>query len=68
MTGPETGTLLWQPDLTVTDGSAPLTFETGSRPAGYRILLLGHSADGRLGFYQGRIDVQAPDTGRDRQR
>jgi anti-sigma factor RsiW len=56
-------TLLWYPDLFLQSGSRQLAFEVPPSAAVYRVLLIGHTADGRLGFYEGRLDVQ-PEPGR----
>jgi hypothetical protein len=54
-----TDTLLWLPALWLEHGTAALDFDLPVLPASYRLLLFGHNATGRLGFYQNRLDVPA---------
>jgi hypothetical protein len=61
--GVEFDTLLWHPGLVLSAGSAQIAFDVPAAAGSYRVLLFGNTADGRLGFYEGRLDVQ-PDTGR----
>ncbi|HEY1188997.1 MAG TPA: hypothetical protein VGE74_15185, partial [Gemmata sp.] len=43
-------TILWQPVLVVpANGKAVVTFALGNAPGGYRVVVAGHTADGRLG-------------------
>ncbi len=50
------GTILWHPAL-FAKGSTSVSFHLPYSPASYRILLYGHTADGRLGAFQGVFDV-----------
>lgn len=52
-------TLLWQPRLRIENGQATLNFDVPPAPASYRVLIYGHTTDGRLGFSESRIDVKA---------
>ena len=52
-----TDTLLWHPNLWLANGDAEIRFDIGGGNATYRVLLLGHSATGRFGFYETRLDV-----------
>jgi hypothetical protein len=61
--GLEHDTLLWHPSLFLASGSTQVAFDVPSSAGSYRVLLFGQTADGRLGFYEGRLDVQ-PDLGR----
>jgi hypothetical protein len=53
-------TLLWHPTLYLANGAGEVRF---AMPAGegttYRVLLLGHDATGRFGFFETRLDVPA---------
>ncbi len=49
--------VLWQPLLTAADGTARVTFDTGGKSTTYRILIVGHTADGRVGVYEGKLKV-----------
>jgi hypothetical protein len=60
--GVESDTLLWSPALLV-GGWAQVAFDAPASAGSYRVILLGNSADGRLGFYEGRLEVQ-PDLAR----
>jgi hypothetical protein len=51
-----TDLLLWQPALTLTDGSAVVRFPLPPTPGAYRVLLYGNTPDGRLGFQQQRLE------------
>jgi polyhydroxyalkanoate synthesis regulator phasin len=51
-------TLLWHPALAVTEGSVQVSFDVPNGPGTYRVLLLGHDATGRLGYYEGRLEVE----------
>jgi hypothetical protein len=57
--GLEHDTLLWNPALFLTTGSAQVAFDVPASARTYRILLLGNTPDGRLGSYEGRLEVQA---------
>jgi hypothetical protein len=61
--GLERDTLLWQPALFLAAGSTQVAFDAPTTPGTYRVLLIGHTADGRLGFYEGYLEVQ-PDPSR----
>ena len=50
-------TLLWHPNLWLKAGVGEVHFEVGSGQATYRVLLLGHGPDGRLGFFETRLDA-----------
>ena len=54
-------TLLWKP-CAVTDASGSLTlpFHLADAVSGYRVVVAGHSADGRLGAATSVIDVRKP--------
>jgi hypothetical protein len=56
--GPEQDTLLWHPALFLPDGTAQIGFDVPMSAGTYRVLLIGNTADGRLGFYQGQLEVQ----------
>lgn len=56
-----TETVLWHPVLVLPgDGRAALDFHVSESLAGYRMLVAGHTLDGRLGATTGRLDVQKP--------
>jgi hypothetical protein len=50
-------TLLWHPALRLSDGRAKLDFDLPAIPATYRILIYGHTEDGRLGFFEDRLNT-----------
>jgi hypothetical protein len=50
-------TLLWLPALFLEHGTAKISFTLPQGAARYRVLLLGHSAHGRFGFYETRLQV-----------
>ncbi|MBI3823587.1 MAG: hypothetical protein HY289_13035 [Planctomycetes bacterium] len=50
-------TLLWRPTLMLETGAAEVRFDIAPGNATYRVLLLGHTATGRFGFYETRLDV-----------
>ncbi len=50
-------TLLWLPEVNVEHGTATLSFDTPVAVEGYRVVLFGHSAGGRLGFLESRLDI-----------
>ena len=56
--GVEFDTLLWHPALFLPGGSAQVAFDVPAVPGTFRVLLIGNTADGRLGFYEGRLEVQ----------
>jgi hypothetical protein len=56
-------TLVWWPDLHVMSGTAQVHFDVPPNASVYRVILLGNTAEGRLGFYEGRLEV-LPDLGR----
>jgi hypothetical protein len=57
--GLEHDTLLWNPALFLATGSAQVAFDVPASAGTYRVLLLGNTPDGRLGSYEGRLEVQA---------
>jgi hypothetical protein len=51
-------TLLWMPVIVIPrEGQAKLTFQLGSAPGGYQVLVAGHTLDGRIGAVRGLITV-----------
>ena len=48
-------TVFWHPALVTNGGEVQVTFDLSSVPTSYRVLLYGHTADGRLGGFQGRL-------------
>jgi hypothetical protein len=56
-----TDTVLWQPVLIVPGtGIATVSFHLSGSTAGYRVLIAGHTLDGRVGTITGHLPVQAP--------
>jgi hypothetical protein len=56
-----TETLLWQPVIVLPDdGRATLRFDLSDAVAGYRVLVAGHTLDGRLGAVTGTLEVRKP--------
>ena len=56
-----TETLLWQPVVvTPTDGRVSLTFALADAVAPYRVLVAGHTLDGRIGAVSELIEVRKP--------
>jgi hypothetical protein len=56
-----TETLLWHPAIvTPTDGKATVTFSLSDEVAPYRVLVAGHTLDGRIGAVTGTIEVRKP--------
>ncbi|MBY0459198.1 MAG: hypothetical protein K2V38_17855, partial [Gemmataceae bacterium] len=56
-----TDTVLWQPVIVVpSDGKAVLNFAVGHAPGGYRLVVAGHTTDGRLGEARLVIPGAAP--------
>ncbi|HET6572997.1 MAG TPA: alpha-2-macroglobulin family protein [Fimbriiglobus sp.] len=56
-----TETLLWQPVIVLPqDGKATLAFDLSDAVAGYRVLVAGHTLDGRIGAVTGTIEVRKP--------
>lgn len=54
-------TLLWQPVIVVPEGGkATLTFDLSDAVSGYRVLVAGHTLDGRIGAATGTIEVRKP--------
>ncbi|AMV23607.1 hypothetical protein VT84_04295 [Gemmata sp. SH-PL17] len=52
-------TILWQPVIVLpTDGRTTLNFQLGNAPGGYRLIVAGHTADGRLG--EARMVILTP--------
>ena len=52
-------TLLWNPAWLVPARGASLVFDLPPGPARYRIVLFGHTEDGRFGFFEDRLHVTA---------
>jgi hypothetical protein len=52
-------TLLWYPALYSADGTADVSFDLSQNLSNYRILLYANSPSGRLGFYEGNLEVRA---------
>ena len=58
-----TDTILWQPVIVLpSDGKAVVGFHLGTAPGGYRVLVAGHTADGRLGEARTLIAVSPAPT------
>jgi anti-sigma factor RsiW len=56
-----TETVLWQPVIvTGADGKATVSFTLGDAVDPYRVLVAGHSLDGRIGATTGTIEVRKP--------
>lgn len=56
--GPDT--LLWKPIIVLpTDGQTTLQFHLGASPAGYEVIVAGHTPDGRIGAVRGLLPVEA---------
>jgi hypothetical protein len=53
-------TVFWHPALVTQGGEVQVTFDLSSIPTSYRVLLYGHTADGRLGGFQGRLTTRQP--------
>ena len=51
-------TLLWHPNLIAQDGNAKVSFDASQNLGKYRILIYANSSDGRLGFYEGSLEVR----------
>jgi hypothetical protein len=51
-------TLLWHPHLRLDQGQASVAFDVPRTPASYRVLIYGHTEDGRLGFHEQRVEVK----------
>ncbi len=51
---------LWHPNLKLENGEANVRFELPRQAGSYRILILGHSADGRFGYVDQPLDLPAP--------
>ncbi|MBY0512296.1 MAG: hypothetical protein K2P78_00085, partial [Gemmataceae bacterium] len=51
-------TVLWQPVIVLpADGRATLDFRLGGSPAGYDVIVAGHTPDGRIGAVRGLLPV-----------
>lgn len=50
-------TVLWHPALFAADGQITVPFELSDNVTTYRVLIYGHTATGRLGVYQGQVEV-----------
>jgi hypothetical protein len=57
-------TLVWNPAWHVPAAGAPLAFDVPAGAARYRILIVGHTDDGRFGNFEDRL-VVTPATGRE---
>jgi hypothetical protein len=58
-------TILWQPAIVVpADGEAKLSVQLGSARGGYRVIVAGHTLDGRIGSVRGIISI-APGSAQD---
>jgi len=55
---PVEATLLWHPSLFAPEGKASVTLELPRLPASYRILILGHDANGRVGQTRETLSVR----------
>jgi hypothetical protein len=56
-----TETLFWHPAIvTPTDGKASVTFSLSDDVAPYRVLVAGHTLDGRIGAITGIVEVRKP--------
>jgi hypothetical protein len=51
-------TLLWHPVLFAEDGHAEISFGLPGNLTSYRVLLYGNSPSGRLGVFQGQLEVR----------
>jgi hypothetical protein len=51
-------TLLWSPAVFGRDGQAEVSFKLSQNQTSYRILIYANSPTGRLGFYEGRLEVK----------
>lgn len=56
--GLQADTLYWHPALKI-DGQAEFAFDLADGPAAYRVILLGHDAAGRFGFFETRLPIPA---------
>ncbi len=56
-------TVLWQPVIVLpADGKTAFGFHLGAAPGGYRLVVAGHTADGRLGEARAVLSVSPPRT------
>jgi hypothetical protein len=53
-------TVFWHPALVTQSGEVRVLFDLSSVPTSYRVLLYGHTSDGRLGGFQGRLTTRSP--------
>jgi uncharacterized protein YfaS (alpha-2-macroglobulin family) len=51
-------TVLWLPVLRLKEGRAEVGFDVPQNPTNYRVLINAHTPDGRLGAYQGTLEVR----------
>jgi hypothetical protein len=51
-------TVLWFPALFAADGTATVTFDLSGKESTYRVLIYGHTGDGRLGVYDGKLQAR----------
>jgi hypothetical protein len=56
-------TILWQPAIFAADGTAELVFSFPPKAATYRLQIQGHSAAGRLGVLQEKLECRENATG-----
>lgn len=53
-------TLVWHPVLFADNGQAQVSFDLSQNMTAYRVLIYANSPSGRLGFYEGRLEVGSP--------
>jgi len=51
-------TIVWFPALVTENGVMSLNFPVPNLAATYRVIVHGHSADGRLGYFEGNLEVK----------
>jgi hypothetical protein len=56
-------TLLWSPALPAKNGQAQAAFDLPDNITTFRILVYGHTLDGRLGVAHGKLVSQPPQSG-----
>jgi hypothetical protein len=55
-------TILWQPVIVLPgDGKLTIPLQLGASEGGYRIVIAGHTLDGRIGAVRGLIGISLPD-------
>jgi hypothetical protein len=57
-------TVLWSPALFAEKGRAQVRFDLSPDVSAYRVLLFANSPTGRLGFYEGRLEVRPEAAGK----